>query len=246
MHRLPGQPAVCTCLGGSNPNCERSALGAGGAADQSGLRAASDCRPQTARRATSRQPGRCRVLAGRSEIVRSDGVNGDRDKNHDDDPFNHSVSKDEVIADRLGITVGGVRRTRPHCGYAISAVLSAVAFLEALVNEVFQDAADTSTDASARIAPLGERLRRRSRPTLPGPPRTMELLEGIAVSRLVAWREGLGRATAVPAVHVAGPWPLAISSTRWRRMAGPAPGARASVMAAHRRRRRCSPRSPAT
>src|SRR4029453_3031037 len=52
MHRLPGQPTVCTCLGGSNPNCERSALGAGGVADQSELRAAFDCRRQTARRAT--------------------------------------------------------------------------------------------------------------------------------------------------------------------------------------------------
>jgi hypothetical protein len=30
MHRLPGQPAVCTCLGGSNLNGERSARSAPG------------------------------------------------------------------------------------------------------------------------------------------------------------------------------------------------------------------------
>jgi hypothetical protein len=44
-----------------------------------------------------------------------------------------------------------------HRAYASSAVLSSVAFLESLVNEVFQDTADsTPDDVNSRISPLGE------------------------------------------------------------------------------------------
>ena len=44
-----------------------------------------------------------------------------------------------------------------HRTFAIGAVLSAVTFLESLVNETFQDAADASDHLSGRIAPLGEK-----------------------------------------------------------------------------------------
>jgi hypothetical protein len=45
-----------------------------------------------------------------------------------------------------------------HRAYATSAVLSSAVFLESLVNEVFQDAADdTAGQVSLRIGPLGER-----------------------------------------------------------------------------------------
>jgi hypothetical protein len=44
-----------------------------------------------------------------------------------------------------------------HRTFAIGAVLSSVAFLEALVNELFQDAADSEGAISGRIAPLGEK-----------------------------------------------------------------------------------------
>jgi hypothetical protein len=45
-----------------------------------------------------------------------------------------------------------------HRAYAASAVLSSVVFLESLVNEVFQDAADATEDqVGVRIAPLGRR-----------------------------------------------------------------------------------------
>jgi hypothetical protein len=43
-----------------------------------------------------------------------------------------------------------------HRTFAIGTVLSSVAFLEALVNEIFQDAADSATHISGRIEPLGE------------------------------------------------------------------------------------------
>lgn len=42
-----------------------------------------------------------------------------------------------------------------HRTFAIGAVLSSVSFLEALVNEVFQDAADSTGHVSMRIEPIG-------------------------------------------------------------------------------------------
>jgi hypothetical protein len=61
-----------------------------------------------------------------------------------------------LCAEREQACTGRANFDIPHRGYAISAVLSAVAFLDALVNEVFQDAADSSNDVGARIAPLGK------------------------------------------------------------------------------------------
>jgi hypothetical protein len=56
----------------------------------------------------------------------------------------------ELEAEKTGKTAFDIR----HRAYAVSAVLSAVVFLEALVNETFQDAADGN---ASRIAPLDHR-----------------------------------------------------------------------------------------
>jgi len=56
----------------------------------------------------------------------------------------------ELEAEKTGITAFDIQ----HRAYAVSAVLSAVVFLEALVNETLQDAADGN---SSRIAPLDHR-----------------------------------------------------------------------------------------
>jgi hypothetical protein len=56
----------------------------------------------------------------------------------------------ELEAEKMGKTAFDIQ----HRAYAVSAVLSAVVFLEALVNETFQDAADGQ---ASRIAPLDHR-----------------------------------------------------------------------------------------
>ena len=56
----------------------------------------------------------------------------------------------ELEAEKTGKSAFDIQ----HRAYAVSAVLSAVVFLEALVNETFQDAADGH---ASRIAPLDQR-----------------------------------------------------------------------------------------
>jgi hypothetical protein len=56
----------------------------------------------------------------------------------------------ELEAEKTGKTAFDIQ----HRAYAVSAVLSSVVFLEALVNETFQDAADGN---ASRIAPLDQR-----------------------------------------------------------------------------------------
>jgi len=47
-----------------------------------------------------------------------------------------------------------------HHGYVLSSIIASVAFLEAMVNELFQDAADARSGPDAYIAPLSEDCRR--------------------------------------------------------------------------------------
>jgi hypothetical protein len=47
-----------------------------------------------------------------------------------------------------------------HHGYVLSSIIASVAFLEAMVNELFQDAADGRSGPDAFIAPLSEECRR--------------------------------------------------------------------------------------
>ena len=55
---------------------------------------------------------------------------------------------------------GGTPFSIEHHGYVLSSIITSVAFLEAMINELFQDAADDHAPADGYVAPLSEECRR--------------------------------------------------------------------------------------